>query len=189
MALRLFLAVFLMVFALVAGQSTTPTEKAFVRYKVVPDVLPVAPKEQAYVRYDSGAQARLGNVIQVSDARAQPKVLWPVDDANAFYTLMMVDPGAVRGTPRANALHWIVVNSPGTDVSKGQTLGYFGPAPPYGDGYHRYVQLVYKQTGLISATALNDPGLSGPFDVVAFAEQYLLEQPPVAGNFFRSQEV
>lgn len=67
MALRLFLAVFLMVFALVAGQSTTPTEKAFVRYKVVPDVLPVAPKEQAYVRYDSGAQARLGNVIQVSD--------------------------------------------------------------------------------------------------------------------------
>lgn len=50
-----------------AGQSTTPTEKAFIRYKVVPDVLPAAPKEQAYVRYDSGVKVRLGKVIQVSD--------------------------------------------------------------------------------------------------------------------------
>lgn len=57
--------------------------------------------------------------INVSfQAQAQPKVSWTVDDAVAYYTLMMVDPDALCGTPRANALRWIVVNVPGTEVDK-----------------------------------------------------------------------
>lgn len=43
-------------------------------------------------------------------------------------------------------LHWTVVNIPGKDLSKGNTLAeYVGSGPPPNTGLHRYVFLVYKQ--------------------------------------------
>ncbi len=42
--------------------------------------------------------------------------------------------------------HWIVVNIPGNEVSKGETiLEYVGSGPPEDTGLHRYVLLVFKQ--------------------------------------------
>lgn len=44
--------------------------------------------------------------------------------------------------------HWLVVNIPGNDIGKGETLSeYVGSGPPKGTGLHRYVMLVYKQPG------------------------------------------
>ena len=38
--------------------------------------------------------------------------------------------------------HWLVVNVPGTDVSKGEVLSaYVGAGPPKGTGLHRYIFL------------------------------------------------
>lgn len=43
-------------------------------------------------------------------------------------------------------LHWSVVNIPGNDISKGDTLAeYVGSGPPKDTGLHRYVFLIFKQ--------------------------------------------
>ena len=47
--------------------------------------------------------------------------------------------------------HWLVVNIPGSDVSKGEVLsGYIGSGPPEGTGIHRYVYILYKQPGKLN---------------------------------------
>ena len=43
--------------------------------------------------------------------------------------------------------HWILVNAPHTDLSKGEALtAYFGSAPGKDSGKHRYCCVVYEQT-------------------------------------------
>jgi phosphatidylethanolamine-binding protein (PEBP) family uncharacterized protein len=62
------------------------------------------------------------------------------------YSLLMVDPDAPSpDDPKMREwLHWVVVNIPGSDVSKGFTMTpYNGPTPPRGT--HRYVFLLYEQ--------------------------------------------
>ena len=47
--------------------------------------------------------------------------------------------------------HWVVINIPGADVSKGQTMvEYMGSGPPKGTGFHRYIFVVYKQPDIIN---------------------------------------
>lgn len=49
--------------------------------------------------------------------------------------------------------HWLVVNIPGCDITKGEVkLEYVGSGPPKGTKLHRYVFLAYKQPGKISYT-------------------------------------
>jgi len=49
--------------------------------------------------------------------------------------------------------HWLVVNIPGCDISKGEVkLEYVGSGPPKGTKLHSYVFLAYKQPGKISYT-------------------------------------
>ena len=46
--------------------------------------------------------------------------------------------------------HWSVVNIPGDNVAKGETVAeYIGAGPPKGTGLHRYVFLVFRQKGKI----------------------------------------
>lgn len=74
-------------------------------------------------------------------------------DPTAYYTLLMVDPDAPsRNHPMFEWRHWEVMNIPGSDVSKGETIApYKGAGPPKGTNYHRYAFLVYKQPqGLIN---------------------------------------
>jgi phosphatidylethanolamine-binding protein (PEBP) family uncharacterized protein len=54
------------------------------------------------------------------------------------------------------------VNIPGSDVEKGDVLSeYIGSGPPPKTGYHRYVYLVYKQTGKIHDKEHGKLGFSG----------------------------
>jgi phosphatidylethanolamine-binding protein (PEBP) family uncharacterized protein len=53
--------------------------------------------------------------------------------------------------------HWVVVNIPGSDVSKGDVLStYIGAGPPKGTGLHRYVFLVYEQSAKIKAEPMDE---------------------------------
>ena len=49
--------------------------------------------------------------------------------------------------------HWVVVNIPGCDASKGEVkLDYVGSGPPKGTKLHRYIFLANKQPGKITYT-------------------------------------
>ena len=59
-------------------------------------------------------------------------------------SLITVDPDAPsRADPKwGEWRHWLVVNIPGCEVSKGEALSiYIGSGPPQGTGLHRYVFL------------------------------------------------
>lgn len=60
----------------------------------------------------------------------------------------MVDPDAPSRTNPKNReyRHWLVMNIPGNDVTKGdEVIGFIGSGAPKHTGLHRYVYLVYKQ--------------------------------------------
>ena len=105
----------------------------------------------------------------------------------------MTDPDAPsREHPLfASIKHWLVINIPGADIKKGQTLAqYRGSAPPEGTGLHRYIFLVYKQYEYIkdSETGANSNSKRGRthFKVRKFANKYNLGEP-IATNFFQAQ--
>ena len=59
-------------------------------------------------------------------------------------SLITADPDAPsRADPKwGEWRHWLVVNIPGCEVSKGEALSiYIGSGPPQGTGLHRYVFL------------------------------------------------
>lgn len=74
---------------------------------------------------------------------------------NRLIVLFFTDPDAPsRHDPKFREWHhWLVVNIPGCDVSKGEVkLEYVGSGPPKGTKLHRYIFLAYKQPGKISYT-------------------------------------
>ncbi|KAL3280717.1 hypothetical protein HHI36_003953 [Cryptolaemus montrouzieri] len=86
--------------------------------------------------------------------------------------------------------HWLVVNIPGSDMSKGEVLDeYVGAGPPQDSGLHRYVFLLFKQPDKIAFDEVKHSITDGnrfPFSIQKFAEKYNFEDA-VAGNFFRAQ--
>lgn len=62
-------------------------------HQVVPDVIPVAPKEVAVVKYDSGVSVNQGNELTPTQVKDVPKVEWNADPSS-LYTLCMTDPDA-----------------------------------------------------------------------------------------------
>lgn len=85
----------------------------------------------------------------------------------------------------------LVGNIPGNDISKGEVLSdYVGSGPPPSTGLHRYVFLIYKQSGKLS---FDEPRLTntsgdnrGCFKIQKFVEKYNLGTP-VAGNFYQAE--
>lgn len=167
--------------------------KAFSSHEVVPDVVDKAPHKKIKIKYmKSDKEAKLGNELKPADVREMPYIHYD-GDADDFYTIIMTDPDAPsRKQPsRREFQHWTVVNIPGEDVNKGETLAdYVGSGPPKDTGLHRYVFLLYKQPNKLS---FNEPhrnnthaSTRAKFSVKQFAEKYKLGNP-VAGNFFQAQ--
>uniref|UniRef100_A0A2H8TMS0 Phosphatidylethanolamine-binding F40A3.3 n=1 Tax=Melanaphis sacchari TaxID=742174 RepID=A0A2H8TMS0_9HEMI len=107
-------------------------DQAMENQKVVPDVIPIAPKEFLQVNYTNGAKALLGNELKPIKVKDQPSVSWNADP-NSFYTLCLVDPDAPSRAEPTNKEwnHWLVGNIPGENVGLGETLtGYVGSGPP-----------------------------------------------------------
>ncbi|XP_065165565.1 phosphatidylethanolamine-binding protein homolog F40A3.3-like isoform X2 [Atheta coriaria] len=162
------------------------------QHQVVPDVIPTAPKEVAEVTYPSGVKVDLGNELTPTQVKDVPNVKWTAD-ASAFYTLCMTDPDAPsRKEPTYREWHhWLVGNIPGGDISKGETLSaYVGSGPPEGTGLHRYVFLIYKQSGKLTFDEQRLTNTSGDnrgcFAIKKFADKYQLGDP-VAGNLYQAQ--
>lgn len=121
----------------------------------------------------------------------KPKFAYKAEP-DTLYTLAMVDPDAPsRAEPSLREiLHYIAVNVPGNDVSKGETLAeYIGPKPPKGSGLHRYVFLLFKQSGPLKSNMKIPAGdIEGRknFSIRKFAKEYNLGEP-VAANFFQAE--
>ncbi|KAL7636756.1 UNVERIFIED_CONTAM: hypothetical protein RMT77_012510 [Armadillidium vulgare] len=104
----------------------------------------------------------------------------------------MTDPDAPsRKDPQyREILHWLVINIPGSDLNKGETLTpYRGSGPPKGTGLHRYIFLVFKQSGKKS---FDEPNLTNPkrenrmkFSTRNFVSKHKLTL--VAGNLYQAQ--
>ncbi|XP_060536978.1 phosphatidylethanolamine-binding protein homolog F40A3.3-like isoform X2 [Cylas formicarius] len=162
------------------------------KHGVVPDVIDVAPDQIAEVKFPSGAKVELGNELTPTQVKDEPSIQWQADKS-AFYTIVKTDPDAPsRKEPIYREWHhWLVGNVPGNDISKGEVLSaYVGAGPPQGTGLHRYVFLVYKQTGQLT---FNEPRLTnksgekrGCFSIRKFSEKYNLGQP-IAGNLYQAQ--
>jgi len=163
------------------------------KHGVVPDVVPVAPAEVATVKYGNLA-LDLGNELTPTQVKNPPTVIEWKTEGDVLYTLCMTDPDAPsRKEPKFREWHhWLVVNIPGNDVKKGETLSeYVGSGPPKGTGLHRYVYLIYKQPGKIETGNLrkltNKSGdHRGKFSIAKFAKDHNLGNP-VAGNLYQAQ--
>lgn len=171
----------------------TPSKAVMDVHGVVPDVIDVAPIAKIQVEFDSGVNVDGGNELTPTQVKNQPiKVTWDVEEG-AHYTLCMTDPDAPsRKEPTFREWHhWLVVNIPGTDISKGEVLSeYVGSGPPPDTGLHRYVYLVYKQPGPLTC---DEPRLTnrsadnrGGFSIRKFATKYNLGQP-IAGNLYQAK--
>ncbi|KAG9508572.1 Phosphatidylethanolamine-binding protein-like F40A3.3, partial [Fragariocoptes setiger] len=158
---------------------------------VIPDVIDTLPSESVKVTYPSGVEVKHGNELTPTAVKDEPKLEYKAS-ADQLYTVCMTDPDAPsRQDPKFREwLHWLVVNVPSQDVSKGQTLSqYVGSGPPQGTGLHRYVFLVYKQNGTVTSdmrlTNTSADG-RGKFSIRNFAKSHNLGEP-VAVNFYQAQ--
>lgn len=85
------------------------------------------PPNTVEVKYPSGVEVKLGNELTPTQVKDIPThINWPADP-NTLYTLCLTDPDAPSRTqPKYREWHhWLVVNIPGTEVSKGQTLSEY----------------------------------------------------------------
>lgn len=65
-------------------------EDAFVRNKVVKDVIGLAPPKLLKVAFDSGVEAYLGNILTPTDVRHKPNELYWPTRRGSLYTLIMI---------------------------------------------------------------------------------------------------
>ena len=105
-------------------------------------------------------------VLTMGDVVSEPTVTYfsGSPTVGQLYTILMYDPDAPTITGKANWLHWLVVNIPGTsagDKILHPNLGvtrakYIGPSPPPGTGNHRYIIQLYRQLGKIPTNWINN---------------------------------
>ncbi|XP_068237566.1 protein D3-like isoform X1 [Palaemon carinicauda] len=165
--------------------------EGFKTEQIVPDVVDEIPPNCVKVKF-STCDVSCGNIITPTQVFDKPvEVCWPADSDN-LYTLCMTDPDAPsRENPKLREfLHWLVVNIPGCDLSRGETLAdYVGSGPPKGTGLHRYVYLAYQQPGRITCDEpkmpSNTPENRRHFSIRNFAAKYNLKL--IAGNFYQAE--
>ncbi|XP_066277212.1 phosphatidylethanolamine-binding protein homolog F40A3.3-like [Branchiostoma lanceolatum] len=166
--------------------------EAFKKHEVIPDVIDKAPSNVLELSYGA-VKIEQGNVVTPTQVKDRPTVLnWPAEEG-ALYTLIKTDPDAPsRAEPKFREWHhWVVVNIPRTDWSKGEVLTDFvGAGPPPKTGLHRYVFLVYKQPGKLECDEERLPNTSGKnrggWSARNFVKKYNLGDP-VAGNLFQAE--
>ncbi|KAF2886035.1 hypothetical protein ILUMI_20138 [Ignelater luminosus] len=161
-------------------------------HAIVPDVIDSLPQTVLEAVYANNVVVDAGKELTPTKVKDKPTVKWPAEEGS-FYVLMMVDPDAPsRQNPKFREWHhWLVVNIPGNDVAKGETLSeYIGSGPPKNTGLHRYVLLVFKQPGKLrfdEKKLTNRSGNGrGKFSTRNFATKYKLGDP-IAGNLFQAQ--
>jgi len=168
-----------------------PLHDALKKHQVIGDVVDdFTPSVDLQVSFPKGT-VKDGNIFTASDLHyVEPDVKWSPADKNTFYTLVKVDPDAPSRENHYNRewRHWLVVNIPGSDISKGEVLApYAGPHPSKGSGLHRYVFLLYKQQDRIFFPSMDNTGTHrGNWRVKEFTKQYDLGSP-VGSAFYQAE--
>lgn len=86
-----------------------------------------------------------GQFLTILQTKSQPFIEYNFDP-NKIYTLIMYDPD----TPFGDYVHWFIVNIK-NNISNGITImQYKGPSPPKDTGIHRYIFLLFEQSGIIN---------------------------------------
>lgn len=154
----------------------------------MPDLIDRQPCHSVSVNYD-GVYVRLGNELRMRQVMAAPRIHYRNAKPGKLYTIFMLDPDAPsRDYPVVSPmLHYMVINAPYADNAAGETLlPYLTPAPLPVTGYHRYVFLVYEQTGRIKPSLMLPLISRFRFTLDNFPEKSELIGP-VAANYFTSQ--
>ncbi|ALC46813.1 CG10298 [Drosophila busckii] len=166
--------------------------ECFMKHKIIPDILQVAPVEMLKVTYAGGLEVNSGNELTPTQVKSTPSLSWTAEPFS-LYTILLTDPDApCRKEPKFREWHhWLVVNVPGTQLEKGDVLSaYVGSGPPQGTGLHRYVFLVFKQPDKLRCNEPRIPKTSSEhrakFSTAKFVAKYKLGNP-VAGNFYQAQ--
>ncbi|VDM23834.1 unnamed protein product [Toxocara canis] len=164
---------------------------AAVQHQIVPDVIGNAPSRRVRAFFNNTLEVTCGNELRPSQVRNPPTVGWDAN-SNVLYTLILTDPDAPsRQNPTLREwLHWLVINIPGNNTSRGNVIATFIPSgPPQGTGLHRYVFLVFSQPGNITNPGIGPlPNATGRpnFNTNAFVTRNNLGFA-YAGNFYQSQ--
>lgn len=119
---------------MVCIQGSKDVERTLREEEIVPDVLQKIDENVALLKvsWDKETRADLGNILTPTQVQNQPKIEYEAEE-DTFYTLAMQDPDAPsrREPSRREFRHWLVINIPGNDVTKGETLwDYIGSGPP-----------------------------------------------------------
>lgn len=102
--------------------------------KVVPDVIPENPANEVNVKFGEKL-VELGETLTPAEVVEQPTEIKFESEADALYTLVLVDPDVPsRKKPSGkNYRHWVVGNIPGDKIEDGEVLTPFqAPTPPKG---------------------------------------------------------
>jgi phosphatidylethanolamine-binding protein (PEBP) family uncharacterized protein len=160
----------------------------FQKYELIPLLFDSCKnKPELHIIFSNKHEVKYGNELKPSDVKSEPNIKWDCEPDN-FYTLVHVDPDAPsKENPRFREWrHWLVINIPGNDISKGEVLSkYMGASPPKGTGLHRYVFLLFKQTEKLNIPKMNDNERAS-FRIKQWAAQYNLGNP-ISCNFYIAQ--
>jgi len=115
-------------------------------HKIAPDVLerPFLPITNFSVSFGEELAQR-GNILSPKITIDKPTIKY---DGNKIFTLIMTDPDspAYYYPSQKEFLHWLVVNIPGNEIEKGNTVvDYIGAIPAQNSGKHRYIILLLEQ--------------------------------------------
>lgn len=122
------------------------------------------------IMYPTFTLKNINTVSTVEDTQHTPQIILPNIELS---TLMMHDPDSSQ----PSWLHWLVVNIPNGDISKGNTIvSYNGPSPPPNTGTHHYIFELYSQNLSILPRNIK----RNSFVVKHFVEDYNL-------NFLKKQ--
>ncbi|KAL8292419.1 hypothetical protein RQP46_001031 [Phenoliferia psychrophenolica] len=160
------------------------------------------------VEFPSGVAVELGNDIKAADGADEPTISFTAEDpttSDSTYTLVSFDPDApsredqskgpwrhlVRGGFKPKSLDQISASGGSSLVERSDEellSPWVGPSPGAGTGKHRYIFLLYKQSGPLKPLA-EQPHLKSNeridrrnFNAKGFAESNGLEL--VGANFF-----
>lgn len=150
------LSIFIICFSLVLIANTQTAQEEMSAAQVFKDgeinnIIDQLPDKLLSISYpESGVKVDSGNELTPTQVKTMPKIVWESETPDTYYTLLMTDPDAPnRAEPNFREVrHWLLVNIKGNDLSTGTThFEFIGSGPPKDSGLHRYVFLLFKQTG------------------------------------------
>ncbi|CAH0391512.1 unnamed protein product [Bemisia tabaci] len=165
------------------------------KYRIVPDIMENATREDMEVEYQGNLMIQMGNFVSLNRTAFEPKIKWKVDP-NFYYTVTLLDADYVNIMVLQKVQYqlWMILNIPGDNITAGELLTeYMGPNPEKDNlPYHRFVFVLWQHP-FVHFRELRVRGGQLPiyrenFNAKKFTEKYEEDGlgEPYAVNFFRT---